>query len=145
MWSSTYEATFNGVDAARIWAVWTDVERWSAWQGDVESARLEGPFAAGSMIRFKPKGGPRVRIELTEVEAPRRYVDVTHLLLARMEDVHELEVHGDDVIVRNRISITGPLAFVWRKLVAEDVAASLPEQTARLVEQARHGRDTVSA
>ena len=139
MWSSTYEARFTGVDADRVWAVWTDVDRWSTWQDDVETANLEGAFAEGSTIRFKPKGARRVRIELTEVEAPWRYVDVTHLPLGRMHDTHELVVEGDELVVRNRISMSGPLAWVWRKLVAEGVADSLPTQTARLVDEARRG------
>src|SRR4051812_48775759 len=101
MWSTTYEARFTGVDAGRVWAVWTDVDRWSTWQDDVETAHLEGAFTKGSTIRFKPKGGPRVRIELTEVEAPWRYVDVTYLPLGRMHDTHELVVEGDELVVRN--------------------------------------------
>lgn len=77
MWSSSYSQKVTGVNRQRVWEVWTDVDRWSTWQDDVEYAHLEGKFATGTVIRFKPKGGPRVRIELTDVQAPSRFVDVT--------------------------------------------------------------------
>jgi hypothetical protein len=37
------------------------------------------------------------------------------------------------------MSIEGPLAFVWRKIVAEDVANGMAEQTEMLIEKAAHG------
>jgi Polyketide cyclase / dehydrase and lipid transport len=137
MWSSTYEQKVTGVTRQRVWDVWTDVDRWSSWQDDVEYAHLEGSFSTGSVIRFKPKGGPKVRIELTDVRAPSRFVDVTRFPLARMVDAHELVETAEGLEIRNTLSMEGLLAFVWRKLVGEGVAKSLPEQTARLVDQAR--------
>jgi hypothetical protein len=137
MWSSSHAEKFEGLSRERVWEVWTDVDQWSAWQDDVEYARIEGAFTTGAVIRFKPKGGPKVRIELTDVQAPLRYVDTTYLPLARMVDVHELVQTEDGLEVRNTLTMTGPLAYVWRKLVGEGVARSLPEQTARLVDRAR--------
>jgi hypothetical protein len=55
-----------------------------------------------------------------------------------MVDSHELIDHGDGVEVKTTVTVQGPLAFLWRKLVAEGVARSLPEQTERLVQAARH-------
>jgi hypothetical protein len=78
-----------------------------------------------------------VRIELVDVQAPSRFVDVTHFPLARMVDTHELVETEEGLEIRNSLRMEGPLAFVWRKLVGEGVAKSLPEQTARLVEHAR--------
>jgi hypothetical protein len=137
MWSSTFSQKVTGVSGQHVWAVWTDVEGWSSWQDDVEYAHLEGRFSQGAVIRFKPKGGPTVRIELIDVEAPSRFVDVTRFPLARMVDAHELVETDEGLEIRNTLSMEGPLAFVWRKLVGEGVAKSLPEQTTRLVEQAR--------
>jgi Polyketide cyclase / dehydrase and lipid transport len=136
MWSSTYTQSVTGVSRERVWDVYSDVESWPSWQDDVQYARLEGPFETGGVIRFKPKGGPKVRIDLTEVSAPSRFVDTTRFLLARMVDVHELVESDDGLEIRNTTSVEGPLAWVWRKLVAEGVADSLPEQTSRLVARA---------
>lgn len=137
MWSSSYTQTVRGIDAQRIWDVYADVEGWPNWQEDVEYAHLEGGFEAGAVIRFKPKGGPKVRIQLTDVQTPTRFVDTTRFPLARMVDVHEFVQTDDGLQIRNHLSMQGPMAWVWRKLVGEGVAKGLPEQTTRLVEQAR--------
>jgi uncharacterized protein YndB with AHSA1/START domain len=141
MWTRTYSQHVRDVPAAQLWKVWTDVDRWPEWQGDVAHARLEGDFAAGQFFRFQPKGGPRLRIELTEVVPGRRFVDVTRFPLARMVDSHELVPHPDGgVEVKTTLMMQGPLSFLWSKVVGEDVAASLPQQTSHLVERARaHG------
>jgi hypothetical protein len=137
MWSSTYRQTITGVSRQKVWDAWTDVERWPAWQDDVEYAHLEGDFSEGSVIRFKPKGGPKVRIDLVDVQAPSRFVDVTRFPLARMTDTHEVVETAEGLEIRNTLRMEGPLAFVWRKLVGEGIARSLPEQTTSLVEHAR--------
>jgi hypothetical protein len=136
MWTSSYTQDVSGVSAQRVWDVWADVEGWAAWQDDVEHASLEGPFATGGRISFKPRGGPKVRIDLVDVRAPSRFVDVTRFPLARMVDTHELVETDEGLQIRNTLRMEGPLAFVWRRLVGEGVAKSLPEQTARLVERA---------
>jgi hypothetical protein len=138
MWSRTYSRTAKDLTAAQIWNVWTDVNRWQAWQDDIEYARLDGEFRVGNVILFKPKGGPKISIELTAVESNSRFVDLTRFPLAGMYDSHELIERGDEVEIRTTISVGGPLSFVWRKLVVEDVAKGMKEQTERLIERARH-------
>jgi hypothetical protein len=137
MWTKSYSTTVKGIDVARLWQVWTDVDAWHSWQSDLAYAKLEGPFAAGSTFLLKPKGGPRVRITLTTVESQQRFVDLTRFPLARMYGDHQFIVRGDEVELRTTVSVDGPLGFLWRKLVGEGVAASLPAQTAGLIARAR--------
>ena len=118
MWTKSYSKTVENLDATRVWTVWTDVNQWHTWQDDIESAKLNGEFKKGSVIHFKPKGGPNIRLELTEVE---------------------LLDHGDKLEIKSTIRIEGPLSFLWRKLVAENVAKGLKEQTERLIEKAKNG------
>ena len=66
------------------------------------------------------------------------FVDVTRFPLARMIDSHELIEHGDELEIKSTITLEGPLAFLWRKLVGEGVAKGLPEQTRRLIERVQH-------
>jgi uncharacterized protein YndB with AHSA1/START domain len=40
----------------RIWSLTTDVDRWPEWNKAVQSARLEGPVAPGSVFRWKSGG-----------------------------------------------------------------------------------------
>ena len=139
MWSRTHSRTVKGLKAEQVWQVWSDVNRWHTWQSDIEHARLDGAFAVGSTFVLKPKGGPKVNIEIIEAEPNRRFTDLTRFLGARMYGSHEFVVRGDELEIRTTMSIEGPLAFVWRKIVAEDVARGMPKQTERLIEVAAHG------
>ncbi len=139
MWSKTYSKTVKGLSAERIWHVWTDINQWHTWQDDIEYAKLEGELKTGAFFQFKPKGGPKFKIELTDVKPNVIFTDVTRFPLAKMYDAHEIIVHGDELELKCTISITGPLAFFWRKFVAEGVANGAPEQIEKLIERARRG------
>jgi hypothetical protein len=137
-WTKRYSTTVKGIGVDRLWQVWSDVDSWHTWQSDLAYAKLEGPFAAGSTFLLKPKGGPRVRIGLCAVEPNRRFVDLTRFPLAKMYGAHEFIARGDDEVeIRTSVSVEGVLGFLWRKLVGEGVAASLPEQTRGLIARAR--------
>ena len=47
--------------------------------------------------------------------------------------------HADALEIRATMRIEGPLALLWRKLVAEGVAKGMPAQTEQLVEKAVNG------
>lgn len=136
MWSKSYSKKVKGVTAAKLWKVWADVDRWHEWQRDLDYARLEGEFKAGSTFLLKPKGGPRVRIEVLKAEKDRGFTDLTRFPLARMFGSHEFEEKNGEVEMTTTIRIEGPLAFLWRKLVAQEIADKLPDQTDWLIERA---------
>ena len=137
MWSKTYSQKVTGLKADHVWKVWTDVNQWHTWQDDIEYAKLEGEFKVGKRFLFKPKGGPKINIELTSVEPKRIFIDLTRFPLAKMYDSHEIINHGDELEIKTTISIEGMLSFIWRKLVAENVANGMKEQTEKLIARAK--------
>ena len=137
MWTKSYSTTVKGIAVDRLWSVWSDVDAWHTWQSDLDHAKLDGPFAAGSTFQLKAKGGPRVRIALLTVEPNRRFVDLTRFPLAKMYGEHQFIARGDEIEIRTSISVEGALGFLWRKLVGEGVARSLEEQTRGLIARAR--------
>lgn len=48
---------------------------------------------------------------------------------------HEFISHGDELEIRTTMSIEGFLSFLWKKIVAEDVANGMAEQTEALIER----------
>ena len=138
MWKGSYSVKHRGIKAAQVWKVWANVDRWSEWQKDLEFAKLNGKFEEGGTFDFKPKGGPRLTLELVRVETNREFVDLTRFPLARMYGSHRFQENDGELEITTTISIEGPLAFVWRKLVAEKIVAGLKEQTDRLIERATH-------
>lgn len=139
MWSKSYSKKVKGLQADQVWKVWTDINQWHSWQGDIEYAKLDGDFKVGNSFLLKPKGGPKVRIELIRVEPNKVFTDLTRFPLARMYGSHEFIHHGDELEIKTTMSIEGGLAWLWRKIVAEDVANGMPEQTDRLIEKTRNG------
>ena len=137
MWSKSYSQTVEGVGAADVWKVWADVDRWHEWQDDVELAQLDGAFAKGSTFRFRPKGGPNVKIEILRCEAPGNFIDLTRFPLARMTGSHDMIERDGRLELRTTITVEGPLSFLWLRLVAQGVVNSLPAQTQALVERAQ--------
>src|SRR4051812_46176577 len=89
-WEKTHRLTVRDLAKEKIWKVWQDVNRWHLWDTDIEFARLDSPFAAGSTFQLKPKGGPKVKIRLVEVEPERAFTDVTVFPFARMYGIHEM-------------------------------------------------------
>jgi polyketide cyclase/dehydrase/lipid transport protein len=139
MWSSTHSKTVKGLKTEQVWQAWTDVNQWHTWQPDIEHARLDRAFAAGNTFVLKPKGGPKVNIEIITAEPGSRFTDLTRFPGARMYGNHEFIVRGDELEIRTTMSIDGPLAWLWRKIVAEGVAKGMAAQTERLVEKAANG------
>jgi hypothetical protein len=84
MWSRIYSRTVEGLSREEIYAVWSDIDRWPEWLDDVERTRLEGPFAKGVFFAFKPKGGPKLRLEVTEATHGKSFTDVTRFPLAHV-------------------------------------------------------------
>lgn len=41
---------------AVVWAVFTDVSRWTAWNKDIENAQLTGPFTVSAAIHWSTAG-----------------------------------------------------------------------------------------
>ena len=139
MWSKTYSKKVQGLKAEQVWKIWTDLNQWHTWQSDIEYAKLEGEFKVGNTFLLKPKGGPKVNIEIIKVEPNRQFTDLTRFPGARMYGTHEFVIHDDELEIKTTMSIEGPLSFVWRKIVAEDVANGMMEQTDNLIEKARNG------
>lgn len=138
MWTQTHSTRISDIDAALVWSVWTDVNRWSEWQPDLEHTRLDGPFEAGTRFLLRPRGGPNVNVQLLEVRPGEGFTDLTKFPLAEMLGEHELVRHGNELEIRTTISVRGALSFLWIRLVASEVVAGLPEQTRLLVNRARY-------
>jgi hypothetical protein len=137
MWVKEYSKVFKNVNKAEIWKIWTDINNWPKWHSDLESCTLEGEFAVGNCFMLKPKGMKAVKIKLTEVEANCYFTDCTVFPGAKMHDTHALEETEHGLKITNKLVVTGPLKWLWVKLVAQNVANSIPEETEALIELAR--------
>lgn len=137
MWTKTYTKIFQGINRQDIWRIWTDVNSWPLWHTDLDYCKLEGEFAVGNHFMLKPKGINPVKIVLTEINEGYHFTDCTSFFGAKMYDTHFAEDTKDGLKLTNKLVVTGPLKWLWIKLVAQNVANSVPEEIENLVKLAR--------
>lgn len=141
MWTKTYSKTFQGIKKEDVWSLWIDVNNWPKWHGDLDYCKMEGPFEVGNYFMLKPKGVRVVKIVLTEIEEGHKFTDCTTFFGAKMYDTHMIEESSDGVKLTNTLVVNGPLKWLWIKLVAQNVADTVPQEMEALVNlsKALHG------
>ncbi|TAK73197.1 MAG: polyketide cyclase [Gammaproteobacteria bacterium] len=137
MWTKTHSKVYQGIKKEDIWRIWADVNNWPKWDKELESCEMKGSFEERNQFILKPKGGPKVKITLSEVKPNEKFTDYCKFIGATMYDMHELEETSDGLRITNTIMVSGPLGFIWVYLVAKGVANSVPKQMDALVELAR--------
>ena len=86
---------------------------------------------------LKPKGVPAVKIVLTEINEMQNFTDCTKFFGAKMYDTHSITIKDDGVLLSNKLMVTGPLKWLWIKLVAQNVADTVPDEMDSLAKLAR--------
>ncbi|PHQ82096.1 MAG: hypothetical protein COB66_00850 [Coxiella sp. (in: Bacteria)] len=137
MWIRQHQKTYQAVSDKAVWQIWKDIDRYADWHDDLDYCKLEGAFEVGNYFLLKPTRGPEVKVVLTEIETYRSFTDRTRFLGATMYDTHQLEPTEHGLRISNAIRVTGPLAFLWIRLVANGVAAHAPKEMDAVVELAR--------
>ncbi len=137
MWTRTYSKIYADVKKEDIWKLWTDVNNWPSWHGDLDYCKMEGDFVVGNHFYLKPKGVGQVKIMLMEIEEGGSFTDCTSFFGAKMYDTHSLEETPEGLLLTNTLVVTGPLRWLWIKLVAQNVADTVPEEMEALVKLAQ--------
>ena len=135
MWTKTHAIVTNEATKEQMWKLFSDVNKWAEWDGGIEYAKLEGKFEQGNHFILKPKGGPKVKIQLVETIENRKFVDLTRFPLAKMYGEHTFEETAEGLKITTTMKVTGTLGFLWRKLVAQGIADAMP---AEMVEQVKY-------
>lgn len=141
MWVKSYSKVYPGVKKTAIWRLWADVVNQPAWDKELEYCKIARGFEKGNSFILKPVGGPNVKITLSEVVLNERFTDYCKFFGATMHDDHQLEETAGGLRIISTITVTGPLSFIWVKLVAKNVANSVPNPMDALVNMARMKND----
>ena len=138
MWQQSYSTTVSNIEPQLIWEIWRDVPNRPSWDDDTEWAKADGAFENGTTITMKPKGWPKtVVMKLIDCIPNQSFTDVTKFPLATLYGIHEMEKIGNELKLTTTIKLTGPLSWLWRKLVAQDIVDTLPHQTQLLIQRAQ--------
>lgn len=136
MWTQTHSKVYSDINIPDIWRLWTDIDNWPAWHGDLDYCQLHGPFAVGSYFMLKPTKMRAVKIDLVEVNDQQSFTDCTTFLGAKMYDTHAMTMTPEGLKLTNTLVVTGPLKWLWIKLVAQKVADTVADHMDALVKLA---------
>ncbi|MBA3656074.1 MAG: SRPBCC family protein [Gemmatimonadaceae bacterium] len=136
MWKARYETTTD-IPAITLFRAISDINHWTEWDTGLERTRIEGTPREGGIFMLKPRGGPNVKMSIEELSPPVRFVDISHLLMAKMRTSHDFQDSGSQTSVRVTIEVWGLLGYFWRKVVGEKQIREASAQTASFLEYAR--------
>lgn len=128
MWTKSHTLETKEATKEQLWKLFADVNNWHIWDEGIESAKMEGKFEKGNHFLLKPKNGPKVKIELIETIENKKFVDFTKFPLAKMYGEHTFEETPNGLRITTTMRVEGLLAFLWIKLVAQDIVNSLPTE-----------------
>ena len=128
MWTKSYTLETKEATKEQLWKLFADVNNWHIWDEGIESVKMEGKFEKGNHFLLKPKNGPKVKIELIETIENKKFVDFTKFPLAKMYGEHTFEETPNGLRITTTMRVEGLLAFLWIKLVAQNIVNSLPTE-----------------
>jgi hypothetical protein len=68
----------------KIWAIWTDVARWSAWDTELLDSHLESAFVLGAVGKLTPKTGRVSPFIISQLSAGNSYTFTLKLPLCKL-------------------------------------------------------------
>ncbi len=120
-----------------IFKLWADVDNWAAYDHGIKWAKLTDDFSAGGHYTLKPRGGPKVKATILMVEPNKRFIDVSHLLGAKLKFDHKIIKENDHIVVSITMTIDGPIGWLWAKILGKNQQADLEQSTANLIAKAK--------
>lgn len=117
-----------------IWALWSDVGSWSKWDPDVEHCQLKQDcFRTGAKALLKPRGGPKVNIEIVDCIKEQKFVSHSFLPLATIVFSHEVKLQEQGkTLVIHRIEFNGFLAPLFYFIMGRNIVKGLPQALTNL-------------
>ncbi|HSR65525.1 MAG TPA: SRPBCC family protein [Xanthomonadaceae bacterium] len=140
MWTRD-AATEIDAPAARLWALFTDLAGWPAWNAGIEQIALHGPFRDGTVFSLRPPGMDAFDGTLAEVVPGRGFTDETVFGATVVRVRHVIEpLAGDRVRVVFRTEAEGPGAAEIGAAASADFPDVLRALKRHAEHEARDGR-----
>jgi hypothetical protein len=112
--------------AERVYCLYADLTSWPTWDPSVIEVNLPSGLRVGSSGWLRAKEGPRTRISINEASDAQSFTVQSHLPGCRMLFGHTLQKVAGGVRATHTLSFSGPLAFVFRRLLGAKIANTLP-------------------
>jgi uncharacterized protein YndB with AHSA1/START domain len=128
-----HEST-TSAPAELVFARVADSERHPDWSHDLEWVRLDEPLREGARGVLKPKGGPKSRFVVSSFVPGSVFADTTFLPGARVTFHHEVHRAGEGSRLLVRVTLVGPLAWLWKRTAFRDAQTKVEEDARHLLD-----------
>ncbi|MDR3055046.1 MAG: SRPBCC family protein [Zoogloeaceae bacterium] len=115
-----------------VFALYTHVSTWAAWDPGVRASSIEGAFVSGATGKLRPSNGPEASIIFTEVVADKSFTVESRLPLCVMRFEHELSPTSTGTIAIHSVSFSGFLSPVFSRVIGNQIRKGLPQTMAGL-------------
>ena len=113
--------------ADHVFALYSDVSSWPSWDKDVLAVSLPQGLVLGSTGWLKPRGGPKVKLSVTEVTRGVSFSTASDLPLCKMTVLHSISQGQQGVNVIHQAQFTGLLAFFFAFVIGRPFMKNLPD------------------
>lgn len=107
----------------RLWDLLAAFEKWPSWKDDVDSVRLEGPVAEGTVFRWKA-GPSKIVSTLRVVDRPTALGWTGRTMGINAIHVWRFEPSPRGAIASMEESFSGPVAKLFRKRLQRQLDAT---------------------
>ncbi len=128
------QSTHTAASPDAVFARLADAEHHPDWSHDLEWVRLDEPLREGTRGVLKPVGGPKSKFVVSTLVPGSVFADTTFLPGARVTFHHEVRADGSGSTISVRVSLDGPLAWIWRRTAFKDAQAKIEEDARCLVD-----------
>lgn len=119
--------------SAIIFEQWANPDSWPRWDTEVKEVLFTGEATLHARGKIKPATGPSSTFQITAFEPNAVLTTASKLPGARLlfEHVVRSVVDGSEVSVT--VSVEGPLAFVWARILKRNLAQSARSSVTGLI------------
>ena len=125
--------------ASDIWAIWTDVSKWTALDAGNGKASLRGSFAPGSVVSLTLRNGSTFEVHLKTVTKNEEFSYETAVPGGVVRTYHKMKQSGDHLIVTYALEaeITEKEAHAFSIGLWQNLVAGIPSQVENVTALAR--------
>ena len=125
-----------------VFALYKNVASSPVWDHETAEVSLPEGLLRGSAGWLKPRKGPRARVRVAEVVPGRSFTMEGFLPLCRMRFGHELDGEGEHTMATHWVRFSGPLSFLFRRVIGKGIDTSLPTTLRGLKEASEIGAES---
>jgi len=135
MWHTEHTVQTT-TEPGAIWSRWLDVAAWPEWDEGLESARINGPLAVGSLCTLHFRKWGLQTLQIVEVKEGRGFTCVQHRFLADFRIHHRCEPSEMGSRITQRVEAEGLLAWWLHLKLASRFRHTLPKALRKLARTA---------